>query len=344
MLYNVPIESLDERYSSQWNQWFPKEFDRLGVPYRTIYPRPVRNKISHGEFLDVVGTNIFKSQQMYQLLFLIDQGEIKDNDVIFFHDIWFPGLEALFYVRDGLKLKFKIAGCLHAGTYDDWDFVTRCGMGRWGANIETAWFSEVDLIFVATFFHRQKLLHVRDQIPPDKVHRTGFPLAPPPYYVTPKGKENIIVFPHRLTPDKAPQEFDQLMNKVLPQLPGWTVIKTHEQKYPKVDYYRLLAHAKIAVSTAYHEFWGIAQQEAMFLGCVPVVPDRLSYRELYPSMYRYDGVQQAADRIVWAANNHDRIIHSEMFKDTVTALQSDNAAAIGRMIGHMRVRDWNVMS
>lgn len=343
MLYNVPIESLDERYSSQWNQWFPKEFDRLGVPFSTIYPMPIRNKISRGEFLDVVGTNIFKSQQIQQLLFLIDEGKVKDNDVIFFHDIWFPGLEALFYVRDGLKLKFKIAGCLHAGTYDDWDFVTRCGMGRWGADMETAWFSEVDLIFVATFFHRQKLLHVRDRVPPNKVHRTGFPLEPPPI-LTDITKENLIVFPHRLTPDKAPQEFDALISQVIPRLPGWAALKTQEHTLSKLEYYRVLARSKIAVSTAYHEFWGIAQQEAMFLGCVPVVPDRLSYRELYPISFKYGNLKEAADRIVWAAKNHDGIVHSSAFKDTVAALQSDNAAAIGRMIGHMRVRDWNVVS
>lgn len=47
-------------------------------------------------------------------------------------------------------------------------------------------------------------------------------------------------------------------------------------------YVALLHRADIVVSTAHHEFFGLAVMEAIRCGCHPVVPRRLSYPELIP--------------------------------------------------------------
>lgn len=55
----------------------------------------------------------------------------------------------------------------------------------------------------------------------------------------------------------------------------------------KDEYKRLLNSAHSVVSTAIHDFQGLAVLEAMASGCLPLVPDRLSYPEFVPNEYRY---------------------------------------------------------
>ena len=52
-------------------------------------------------------------------------------------------------------------------------------------------------------------------------------------------------------------------------------------------YYRALSACDIVLSTAAHDFQGLSILEGMRCGCVPVVPDRLAYREYVPEDYRY---------------------------------------------------------
>ena len=48
------------------------------------------------------------------------------------------------------------------------------------------------------------------------------------------------------------------------------------------EYSKLLHRADIVVSTAIHEFFGISIMEAIYCGCHPLLPARLSYPELVP--------------------------------------------------------------
>jgi glycosyltransferase involved in cell wall biosynthesis len=54
-------------------------------------------------------------------------------------------------------------------------------------------------------------------------------------------------------------------------------------------YAALLRSCDVAVSTANHEFFGLAMAESAYAGCFPLVPDRLAYPEIYPTECRYRG-------------------------------------------------------
>lgn len=336
MLINIPIESLEERYSAQWNEWFPQAFQEHNIDFLTVYPTDhAYERIQSGEFLDVVGTNVFKLAQLQELIGMVKSGVITDQTVLFFHDLWFPGLEALFYIRDALGLKFKITGCLHAGTWDDWDFLTQRGMTKWARNIEIGWLKAINLIFVATDYHRHLIQTKRNL--DAKIVVTGFPIKPLPF--DPDKKENIVVFPHRLAPEKWPDEFDRATEALRDQFPDWRFVKSKEVTSTKAEYYTLLAKSKIAVSTAKQETWGIAQQEATLSGCIPIVPTRLSYKEMYYNTYWYspDKLPAALRHFI---NTADEELASKTLASQRHLLITKGNEAIPNMLTEIRKRNW----
>jgi glycosyltransferase involved in cell wall biosynthesis len=293
-IFNLPIEPIEDRYSIDWQNWFEREFLNYGIPYTNVFGEKLRtdNKIITGSFLDVLETNYYKSTQLQELIRLIYNDEIDGDSILFFHDLWNPSLESLAYIRDGMGIPFKIMGCLHAGTYDKHDFLNQKGMEKWAAYSEISWFKKiVDKIFVATEFHKNLLCFER-MVDKDKVYVTGFPIYPRNSWseIQKIKKDYIIIFPHRLDPEKNPNHFDKLEETLvkLHKMDDWKFLKTKVSCKDKKEYYRLLELSKIAVSFADQETWGIAMQEAVFAGCVPFVPNRLSYPELYKNNFIYD--------------------------------------------------------
>jgi len=62
------------------------------------------------------------------------------------------------------------------------------------------------------------------------------------------------------------------------------------------QYLHVLRQADAVLSTATHDFQGLALLEAVACGCTPVVPDRLAYPEYYPSQHRYPSTPDAPDQ------------------------------------------------
>ncbi len=302
MIWNIIIEPLEERYSIQWRKWFGQFYLENKIDYTTIEGKPLTNKIERGAFLDVFSTNHYKASQLMEISRLFKEEKIQSKDVFFFHDLWFPGLEMLAYIRDAIGLDIKIGGCLHAGTYDPYDFLTQSGMKRWGQYLEQSWWEIVDFIFVATEFHKQLLLKTYGGIG-DKITVTGFPIKDCREKIL--QKEDIVVFPHRLHMEKQPELFDMLNREMA--LDGISFLKTKDVCKNKSEYYTLLCRAKISVSFALQETWGIAMQEALFCGCLPLNPNRLSYPELYPRTFIFSSLDELKRKIAFFLDNYSDI-------------------------------------
>ncbi|TNC79465.1 MAG: DUF3524 domain-containing protein [Oleiphilus sp.] len=78
-----------------------------------------------------------------------------------------------------------------------------------------------------------------------------------------------------------PEGFSQIKALLGDRLGHWGHIQEQQ------DYQRLLLQCDVVLSTAIHDFQGIAVLEAVAAGCIPLVPDRLAYTELFPSRFRY---------------------------------------------------------
>jgi glycosyltransferase involved in cell wall biosynthesis len=93
----------------------------------------------------------------------------------------------------------------------------------------------------------------------------------------------------------------------------------------------LLRSCDVVVSTARHEFFGVAVLEAVAAGAFPVLPNRLSYPELLPAAVHdvclYDGPVELVDRLGHALTDPN------LRDATSTVLQSD-----------VRRFDWRVVA
>lgn len=289
-IIHVPLELIENRYSEQWFRWFNQHdlFKKHVVD--TIIPASgISQTIEVGEFLDVIKTNHFKAEQLQEIMQLFHDKKVDEETIFFFMDGWFPGIEMLAYVRDALKIPFKIVAILHAGTWDSYDYISRCGMKRWARWIEAGWHEIFDAVFVGSFFHKNLILDQLGFKYADKIHITGLPIYPEFVWTQEdknlNDKEFNILFPSRIAPEKNPQHFDKLIEILQPTLPKWKFIKTQEFCKSKSEYYALLNRSSIAVSFSDQETFGIAMMEATLCGCIPLLPNRLAYPEFYPKEF-----------------------------------------------------------
>ncbi len=134
-LYYMGLESYESRYTLQLTEWNRRVFERrdLDVVYVPGLNLDNSQKISVGQVLDAHGRSYFGMSQMMNLVRLMQQGEVTSEDVVYFEDMFQPGIESLPYIMDQIpeNLRPRVwVRCL-AQTVDPDDFVHVWGMSRW---------------------------------------------------------------------------------------------------------------------------------------------------------------------------------------------------------------------
>ena len=81
-------------------------------------------------------------------------------------------------------------------------------------------------------------------------------------------------------------------------------INTQEHNFSKDEYYYLLSRAKVVVSYALQENFGFGVNEAVYLGCAPVLPNRLVYPEFYSEEFLYDTFDESVSMVESALDSY----------------------------------------
>ena len=134
-LYYMGLESYEARYTLQLTEWNRRVFDRQGLDVVYVPGTTIDNSqaISVGQVLDAHGRSYFGMSQMMNLVQLMKNGEVTSEDVIYFEDMFQPGMESLPYILDQVPADQRprvYVRCL-AQSIDPDDFVHVWGMARW---------------------------------------------------------------------------------------------------------------------------------------------------------------------------------------------------------------------
>ncbi len=177
-----------------------------------------------------------------------------------------------------------------------------------------------------------------------------------------RGRLPLVLWNQRWEYDKAPEVFFRALDVLAAEgLPFEVAVagRNYRQSAPEFDaarerlgervvhfgyadearYAALLRRADVVVSTAIHEFFGVAVVEAIYGGCFPVLPARLVYPALLPPEYHarclYTDFAGLVEHLRWALSNREmaRAVGAalrremERFDWTVVAPEYDAALA-----------------
>lgn len=295
-IFLVDLEAVDTRYTGQWKTHVPSMLKKHGHDVHIVSgPTDIPAATTPGAFLNFGGTNIYKAVQVERIARLFTAGKISNGDHFIFTDAWHPGIINLKYMSELLQIPVTIHALWHAGSYDPQDFLGRLiGDDPWVRHAEKSFFYAIDHNYFATDFHIEMfceellgcIVGLRENHENNKIVRSGWPmeymedtLAP---FVNMK-KRDLILFPHRIAPEKQVEIFKDLA-KYLPQ---YDFVVCQEKKLTKDEYHTLLGEAKIVFSANLQETLGISMYEGTLVDAIPMVPDRLSYSEMYDSVFKY---------------------------------------------------------
>ena len=297
-IFLVDLEAVETRYTGEWKFHLPALLRKQGHDVQIIDgPVDIPRATTPGAFLNFGGTNIYKASQVEKIGRLFCESKISAGDHFIFTDAWHPGIINLKYMSELLNIPVKIHALWHAGSYDPQDFLGRLiGDAPWVRHAEQSFFAAIDHNYFASEFHidmfRNNLLTetfddtIAEFRKEKKIIRSGWPME----YMEDSllmyknmPKRDLILFPHRLAPEKQLDIFLDLKDR----MPQYEFRVCQEYPLTKNEYHNMLGEAKLVFSANLQETLGISWYEGALVGAIPMVPDRLSYREMALDAFKY---------------------------------------------------------
>jgi len=326
-IYIVDLEAVESRYTCEWKWHLPELIkDSISIEGAEDIPKAT----TPGAFLNFGGTNIYKAKQIETMGRMFCDGTVKAGDHFLFTDAWHPGIISLKYMSELLQVPVTIHSMWHAGSYDPHDFLGRLiDDKQWTFDFERSIFHASDYNYFATKFHVNMFVKALFNITwsangvPDyklttkmqalnrKIVRTGWPMeylndaSKTTLFDVSTEKEDLIVFPHRIAPEKQPDIFRDLAQS----MPEYKFIMCQEKQLTKAEYHAILSRAKLIFSANLQETLGISPYEGALVGAIPMVPDRLSYSEMYSWEFKYNST--------WTLDFDSYLVHKEKLIDLI---------------------------
>jgi glycosyltransferase involved in cell wall biosynthesis len=321
-IFLFSLEDVPTRYTSQWKTHLP-EVLRNQTELRVVDVCPNVEEVipaSTGGFLNFVETNGFKARQLDKFVEMVRIGIVESGDIVLFADAWNPAIINVKYIADLADIDLKLVGLWHAGSYIAEDPLGQKIKDKsWSHLAEASMYQALDVNIFATQYHMNFFLQSFSYLDIDesKALVSGFPMEYISKIDFPKlVKEDLVIFPHRVSPEKQVDLFKAIEKRC--EGHGIEFIVCQEHHMGKKEYHDAIARAKVMFSGALLETLGICQMEAMVGGCLPLVPDRLSYSEMYvePEGYAYpsrlsepgwddNDVEVLAERVIDMVRNYE---------------------------------------
>ena len=320
-LFYMGLEPYEGRYTLQLQDWSEAAFKKRGIDYTIVPGQTIDDTkaISVGQVLDAHGRSYFGMSQLMNLVQMMRNGECGGGDVVFFEDMFQPGMESLPYImcqipqlqRPNIYLR-----CL-AQAVDPDDFVHVWGMSKWMSLYEQMCNEIPNVNILAT--NEEMVAHMRIAnwtAPLYNISGLSF------------GKEEVlsrvdnnikpwaeradrVVFAARFDQEKQPDFYMDLIQMVKNMYPNIEFavlsggpLRSNNNKYldralemekqglltiykdlQKNDYYNIVNDSKVLFNCALQDWVSNTVSEADALGCNVVYPAYRSFPETFANDY-----------------------------------------------------------
>jgi glycosyltransferase involved in cell wall biosynthesis len=353
-LFYMGLEPYEGRYTLQLQDWSEAAFKERGIDYVIVPGETIDNtkSISVGQVLDAHGRSYFGMSQLMNLVQMMRNGECGGEDVVFFEDMFQPGIESLPYIMCQIPEEQRpqiYLRCL-AQAVDPDDFVHVWGMSKWMSLYEQMcneipnvhilatneemvahmrianWNAPIYNISGLSFGKREVLSRINNQVKPWAE------------------RSDRVVFAARFDQEKQPDFFMDVIEMVKAINPNIEFavlsggpLRSNNEKYltralqmeadgkltilkdlQKNDYYNVVNDSKVMFNCALQDWVSNTVSEADALGCNVVYPAYRSFPETF-------------------ANDHTRLYMPWSKEDAVNKILAGIEAPSDKM---GKISDW----
>jgi hypothetical protein len=314
-LFYMGLEPYEGRYTLQLQDWNEAVFKRRGIDYVIVPGETLDNSkaIVTGQVLDAHGRSYFAMSQMMNLVKMMREGQVRFDDVVYFEDMFQPGIEALPYILNQVDTGHRprvYVRCL-AQSIDPDDFVHVTGMAPWMRHYEAMVNEFVDGVlatneemvahakiagWTAPIYNISGLAFGKEEVQSRVPH-------PKPFHT----RKKRVVFAARVDQEKQPWFFYDLAVRMKANDPELEFailsggplrsndpkilqeirqavrdgILTVYENLKKDEYYELLANSRVLFNCALQDWVSNTVSEADALGTNVVYPAYRSFPETF---------------------------------------------------------------